>query len=113
MSNANKQDGLPFNVNKWASTLAEWLEDHEAVLNGIVALRELGDEAYPAVTACLLVPRLRRMRHGWQLWEALADGEGVDAEVLLFDAAPARLIAVGHAAFWGETEFYDSELRLL
>lgn len=113
MNNGNNDDGLRFNVRTWATTLAEWLDDHQAVLRGVVALRELGDEAYPAVTASLLIPTLRRMRAGWELWEALADGEGLDPEALLFEAAPIQLIALGHAAFWGETDFVDPELRLL
>jgi hypothetical protein len=105
MQNGNGPPGASFDVARFAATLTEWLEDNELLLEGLVALREIGEPADAAVTSVLLVQDVRRISAGWALWEVLAEGEGLDPEVLLFDAAPMRLIELGRMALWGDDAY--------
>jgi len=96
-------DALPrFDVVNFASTLGTWVEDHETLLEGVAALRGLGEEADDAVLTVLTVPTLRTMRLGWELWEALAEGNGEDPELLLVERLALDTLEMARRALWGE-----------
>jgi hypothetical protein len=103
MGKDNDGGAHQFEVARFAETLDGWLAGHDDLLRGLAALRELGDDGFSAVTAVLVVPEVRKLRLGWELWEAMAEGEGKDPEVLLLDAIPLSRIELGRAALWGET----------
>lgn len=113
MNNGNGPAHAPdFDLAGFARTLGTWLGDHEDLLRGVAALRELGDQAFTAVTAVLVVPEIRKLRLGWELWEAMAEGQGLDPEVLLLEATPLGLIELGHEALYGEGLFDNPQMGL-
>ncbi len=103
MSDGSEWPGVPrFDVIGFAKTLSDWLTDYDSLLGGVVALRRLGVEADDAVRAVLTVPVLRRMRLGWELWEALVEGEGEDPEILLGERLPLDTLETARRALWGD-----------
>ena len=82
-------------------TLSAWLEHSSGLLEGLASLRELGDEAADAVDALMELNTVRKIRLGWELWEALLDGEQVDPDPLLLDEVAYDVIELAKFALWG------------
>ncbi|GEM_PF-4217830 len=82
--------------------LAKWLRENAELLAGLRALRRLADPAADAaVDAILALSDVARLRLSWQLWEALASGEGIDAEELLNEYTSPEAIDAAREALWG------------
>lgn len=103
MSNGNRRDIAPtWDRVSFATTIREWLDDHDGLLNGIDELRCLGDEGAVALDAVMNVREVKKFRLGWELWEAMLEGDGVDPEVLLDEHVPYESLELGRRALWGE-----------
>jgi hypothetical protein len=87
---------------KTIELLAEHAEGLEEVLLGLEGLRSLGPEAAGAIEAALAVPTIRRFRLSWELFDALAEGDGADPEQLLADEMPYESIDLVRGALFGE-----------
>jgi hypothetical protein len=83
-------------------------ETEQAVALALVALRRLGREGADAIQAVLSVRRVATLRASWQLWEALAEGDGEEPEDLLLKALPLHVLERARRALWGSTS-RDSE----
>jgi hypothetical protein len=70
--------------------LAAWIGRDGDVVEALVALRRLGAEGADALQAVLSVRRVAMLRASWQLWEALAEGDGEDPEKLLVRGPAGR-----------------------
>src|SRR4051794_38499751 len=84
-----------------ARQLARWIDQHLGLLRGLVELRDLGPDADDAVAAVGSVPEIVRIVAGWALWEAIAAGDGLDAEALLVQEIPYTRVALARRALWG------------
>lgn len=101
MSNGNGRASAPsFGPERFAETVTQWLEQHRGLVLGLIDLRELDMEAEQAVEEVMEIPTVRRMRLGWELWEAMAEGEGFDPEALIYDHLSIEVIDLIRAAFW-------------
>jgi hypothetical protein len=84
----------------FAQNLAQWMIEHEGLVVGLAALRDLGDEADAAVAAILELRPLLRARLSWELWERIVLASGRDPETVLLSAfPPAQLEWVSYAIF--------------
>ena len=68
-----------------------------------MALRRLGAEGADALQAALSVRRVATLRASWQLWAALAEGDGEDPEELLLRALPVHVVERTRRALWGRS----------
>lgn len=114
MNNGTGAFGAPtYNPDRFAETVEGWVDLHEGILAALVELRTLGDEAEAAVDVIMALPTVRRMRLGWELWEALVEGEGGDPEVLLLDHLAYDVIDHVREALWGIETPSPPTLRLI
>jgi hypothetical protein len=81
--------------------LADWLAKDQRLLDALLALRRLGAEGRNALEAVLSVRRVAALRASWELWEALAEGDGEDSEALLLRVLPLGVVEGARAALWG------------
>lgn len=84
MRNGTARPGIDH--RRTAGLVAEAVLEHEYVIYGIDGLRALGETGAAALEVMLHLPTVRRLQLSWQLFEALADGEGVDPEGYLVEA---------------------------
>lgn len=85
---------------EFCNTLATWIDEHGSVIDGLAGLRDL-DGSAAAIDAVLQVKDIKRIRLGWEFWEAMVDGDGLDPEALLLDYLGFDTIEVCRTAFWG------------
>jgi hypothetical protein len=83
--------------------LADWLARDGALLDALLALRRLGGEGRDALEAVLSVRRVAALRASWALWQALAEGDGEDPEVLLLRTLPLSRLENARRALWGSS----------
>lgn len=84
-----------------AEKLASLLHRNDDLLLGLVGLRELGAQADEAVETVRELPTLKHLRLGWELFEAMLEGDGLDPEALLLEAYPLELVGRARRALWG------------
>jgi hypothetical protein len=75
-----------------------------------MVLRTLGEEAAPAVEALLELRSVNSTRLGWELWEAIVEGDGLDPEPFLIEAIDLETIDFARAAIWDEVTI-DPEME--
>lgn len=83
------------------AALRRWVDTDGALLRSLLALRRLGSEGSEALSAALAVKRVAVLRASWELWEALVEGSGGDAEGLLLRALPLEEVELARLAIWG------------
>jgi hypothetical protein len=98
--------------SEFPQALVEWVDKDAALLRALVALRRLGDEGVDAVEEVLAVPRVAVLRWSWNLWAALVEGSGGDAEDLLLEVLPLHVLEQARWALWGEEWSSDAGLAL-
>jgi hypothetical protein len=86
---------------EFPEALAAWIAREGDLVEALVALRRLGAEGADALHAALSVRRVATLRASWQLWEALAEGDGEDPEELLLRALPLQVVERARLALWG------------
>ena len=86
---------------EFPEALATWIARDGDLVEALVALRRLGPEGADALQAALLVRPVAALRASWQLWEALAEGDGEDPEELLLRALPLEVVERARRALWG------------
>lgn len=85
----------------YPSSITRWIARHDDLIDGLNALRDLGDEAAEAVEAVISVPQVLCMRLGLELWEALVVSDGDDPDRILLEALSARQLRDLRDALWG------------
>jgi hypothetical protein len=96
-----RRQGTSATDSEFPEALAAWIARDGDMVEGLVALRCLGAEGTDAVQAVLSVRRVATLRASWQLWEALAEGDGEDPEDLLVRALPLHVVERARRALWG------------
>ena len=86
---------------EFPEALAAWIARDGDLVEALVALRRLGSEGADALQAMLSVRRVAMLRASWQLWEALAEGDGEDPEELLVKALLLPVVERARTALWG------------
>jgi len=86
---------------EFPEALATWIARDGDLVDALVALRRLGAEGADALQGVLSVRRVATLRASWQLWEALAEGDGEDPEELLLRALPLEVVERARRALWG------------
>ncbi len=84
-----------------AALLAAWLEEHQDLLRGLIALEALGADAQDAVLAVRELPMVQVVRLSWELWASFTAADGADPEVLLLQHAEPVLVCLGRKALFG------------
>ena len=86
---------------KFPDEVAAWIATNGDVIDALLALRDLGDEAAEAVEATGEVRRVVRLRISFELWSALCEGDGDDPEELLLERLPFHVLDRLRRAIWG------------
>lgn len=84
-----------------AALLAAWLEEHQELLRGLVAIRALGPEAGEAVHSVLKLRKVRTAQLSWELWASFSTADGFDVDALLLEHASIEAVGLGKAALFG------------
>lgn len=84
-----------------AALLAAWVEEHQELLRGLIAVRALEPEAHAAVQAILNVPKIRVVRLSWELWASFTRADGANPDTLLLGCASDELVRLGKSALFG------------
>lgn len=90
-----------------ADAIAGWVEDHDDMLRGLVALRVLGVHAEQAIQAVLSIPEVQVLRISFELFSLLAEDSGVDSRILLRRASSGAHVRSLDAAVFGEALLSD------
>ncbi len=85
-----------------AAVLAAWLEEHQDLLRGLLAIRALEPEAHEAVQAVLNVQKIRVVRLSWELWASFTRADAADPDALLLDHVPEEMVRLGKDALFGK-----------
>jgi hypothetical protein len=86
---------------EFPEALSAWIARDGDLVEALVTLRRLGAEGADALQSVLSVRRVATVRASWQLWEALAEGDGEDPEELLLSALPLHVVERARRALWG------------
>lgn len=97
---------------RFADAMSKWLEAYPGILDALVALRDFGDDAADALEAILDLKPVCRLRLSWELWAALAEGDGFDPEDILLGLMPLHVLERLRYALWGERP-WRRELRVV
>ena len=113
MANGNRRARTrPHDEDQAPIRLRMWLDTNDALMAGLVRLRELrGSEK--AVRAVLAVPELLTTRLSWELWESLVLGHGDDPERLLLGRIPLAALDQARLAIWGNDPLTDPPPHLI
>lgn len=86
---------------RFARVVEEWTQEHGVLLEGLVLVREMGEES--AVSALLAVTEVRRLRLSWELWEAMQEGVTPTGDVgdVLRERLGHEELAWYRFALWG------------
>jgi hypothetical protein len=90
------QDGFP-------ADLARWIAIDGSLLDALITVRRLGDEGSEALAALNKIRRVAELRLSWQLWAALAEGDGDEPELLLLEVLPLGVLDHARRALWGSS----------
>jgi hypothetical protein len=82
--------------------LRRWLSDHDDLVAALIHLRCAGEPAEAAVSAVLDLRGVRALRLSYELWEALCEGEGLDADRLLSRSITTEQLDRLSTALWGD-----------
>ena len=106
--------GVPtfLDAEVFSEQVLEWLEDNAPLFEGLAFLRQLDDEI-AAVQAVSETAEVTRLRVSWELWAALIEGEGGDAESALLPHLGAELLDWFRFALWGVALPASPELSLV
>jgi hypothetical protein len=77
-----------------------WIQENEVLLGAVVLLRQLPDGA-PTADSILDLRHMTTARLSWELWTALVEGRGEDAESLLLGVVPLADVELAREALWG------------
>ncbi len=89
--------------------LREWIASDGDLLDCLLALRRLGGEGAVALQNALSLRRVATLKFSWELWEALAEGEGEDADVLLLRNLSPYTLDMARQALWGDSWFDEGD----
>jgi hypothetical protein len=95
---AHKDDQAGFPAD-----LARWIAIDGSLLDALITVRRLGDEGSAALAALNKIRRVAELRLSWQLWAALAEGDGDEPEVLLLETLPLGVLDHARRALWGSS----------
>lgn len=84
-----------------AEALRRMVEEHHALIDGLVAIRHLGAPADAAVAELLALKPVNELRLSYELFEAVLEGVGVDIGDLLEQFLPLDLLDRLGFALWG------------
>lgn len=99
---ARRRCQAPNTAEDFPRAFLDWTSRNPELLNALLALRRLGPEGHQAVEAALAVRRIGVLRSSWQLWAALVEGEGKDAEGILLEKVPLDVLERVRHALWGD-----------
>jgi len=88
---------------RWVATA---VEDKLGLLYGLLELRSLGEA--DLVASILEVKALRVLRTSWELFDALAEGDGCSADSLLAEILDWTFIDDARTALWGAPADQDA-----
>jgi hypothetical protein len=83
-----------------AAQIGTWIMDNLELLAGLRSLRALGECAENAVAEVEAVKEIRRVRLGWELWDAMVRGEGRQPQLMLLKHVPFEVLELAEDAFW-------------
>lgn len=86
-----------------AALLAAWLEEHQDLLRGLIAVRALEPETDTAVQAVLNLRKVRVVRLSWELWASFTRADAADPDALLLDYVSDEPMRLGKDALFGKT----------
>jgi hypothetical protein len=86
---------------EFVDEVAQWVEANNDLIEALLTLRELGPDAAEAVAAATAMRSVVRLRVSMELWEALVEGAGDDAERLLLESLPFHTLDRLRRAVWG------------
>ena len=96
-------EALPrFDVVNFATTSVSGSRSTRSCLTASLPCGAWGRKQRTRSSTVLTVPTLRTMRLGWELWEALAEGNGEDPEILLVERLALDKLETARRALWGE-----------
>lgn len=90
------------------TALAAWIHTHREPIDSLSALRRLGNEGSDALEALLATRSVATVRASWELFEALAEGDGDDPELLLLKVLSPSQLESARRALWGPR--WDAEV---
>lgn len=85
-----------------ADAISTLVDETQGVLEGLQALRSLDSPVDHAIQAVLDVREINRIRLGWELFEVLTEGRGLDSEEMLLEALGVDNFMLARDALWGE-----------
>jgi hypothetical protein len=86
---------------EFPARLASWVAENGDLIDSLLILRELGSEASEAVEAVGDIRRVTNLRLSMELWVALVEGDGDDAERLICKHVPIHVLDRVRVALWG------------
>jgi hypothetical protein len=101
-------------ADEFPARLATWLVVNRELVDALVALRRLGNEASAALAAALDIRRVATMRLSLGLWSAFVADEGDDAERVLTARLSLRVVDQLHEAIGDPSSDVDARrLRVI
>lgn len=100
MYNRNLPSPIADHHRRSAKNVARRIRECGDLLAAVLLLRGRGDEYDPVVSAAMQAGDLTRLRLGWELWEALAEGDRLDPEAVLLEVLPLRVVEEARQALW-------------
>lgn len=85
---------------KSAAAIAHLVDDTREILEGLLALRAAEGVNDFAIAAVMSTPAVNRIRLGWELFEVLTEGAGIDSESMLLKSLHIDDYVLTRAAIW-------------
>lgn len=92
LAEPNWSEGTLEAYGKTARAIGTLVRDHEDLLRGLTGLAQLGGVASEAIAAVRDLPDVRKIRLGWELFETLTQGDGLEPEVFMFEVLPFEMV---------------------
>jgi hypothetical protein len=112
LRNARAQEPI-WDPQDFIGILSDWLDTNQAIVDGIRCLVDLDGEGEPAIQAILAMPSVRKIRYGWQLWDALVEGTGEDPDALLLEHLAYDRVDEARSALLGVPDRHRRHLWLV
>jgi len=103
MHQARRRAALAQGQERSANLISRWVDEHLGLISGLVALREMGAEAEPALNAVLRLREPMIARLSWELVETLSAGGEQTLEFFLLREIPLDLLERARFALWGRS----------